>query len=114
MPRSAPTHRPPQADAPTHAGPALRARLAAEQARGTASSRGYGATWRRLRAMVLAMEPTCRACRERGAVVAATDVDHVVARRHGGQDRLDNLQPLCGACHRAKTVAETLKGRPRA
>jgi site-specific DNA-methyltransferase (adenine-specific) len=38
-------------------------------------------------------------------------VDHIIARRHGGTDALDNLQLLCGACNSTKgtgTQAELL------
>ncbi len=30
------------------------------------------------------------------------EVDHVIPRARGGQDNLDNLQLLCGACNYAK------------
>lgn len=29
-------------------------------------------------------------------------VDHIVARKHGGSDHIDNLQLLCGACNSAR------------
>jgi 5-methylcytosine-specific restriction protein A len=51
--------------------------------------------------MVLRAQPACAVC---GA--PATDVDHVVPRRLGGRDALDNLQPLCHACHSRKTNRE--------
>lgn len=77
-----------------------------DRTRGTVAERGYGAHWRRLRLIVLAEEPLCRACAADGRVVAATDVDHVVARVRGGSDDRDNLQALCHACHSRKTVLE--------
>ena len=30
------------------------------------------------------------------------EVDHIVARRNGGTDHIDNLQLLCGSCNRIK------------
>jgi 5-methylcytosine-specific restriction protein A len=79
-----------------------------EAGRGTASQRGYGARWRRLRQMVLATYPICAdpygEHRATGQVVAATDVDHITARSAGGADTLANLQALCHACHSRKTV----------
>nr|WP_041795814.1 HNH endonuclease signature motif containing protein [Pararhodospirillum photometricum] len=76
--------------------------------RESASKRGYGAQWRRLRDLVLADEPLCRECAKVGRVVPATDVDHIIP--HRGDDRLfwdrRNLQPLCKACHSAKTARE--------
>jgi len=67
---------------------------------------GYGAAWQRLRRSVLAEEPLCRNCGGRGRVVAATDIDHIIPKSQGGTDDVDNLQPLCHACHTAKTNRE--------
>jgi 5-methylcytosine-specific restriction enzyme A len=44
-------------------------------------------------------------------VVQATDVDHIVAKRDGGQDADNNLQALCHACHSRKTNVEMSGGR---
>lgn len=100
MPYRAPVHRP-------HPLPEeLAAPVHRHEARGSSSARGYGARWRRLRAMVLSQEPLCRACLERGATTPATDVDHIRPRRLGGTDRRDNLQALCHACHSSKTGRE--------
>lgn len=69
--------------------------------RGSASSRGYGARWRRARAAFLAEHPLCADHQARGLVAAATVVDHIVPHR-GDQalfwDRA-NWQPLCKGCH---------------
>ena len=69
---------------------------------GSASSRGYGANWRRLRGMVLARDPVCVACCRAPSVT----VDHIVPKHRGGEDEEANLQGLCLACHAAKTAAE--------
>lgn len=59
-----------------------------------------GATWRKLRATVLAGEPLCRYCNAQGLIVPATEVDH----RNGPADnRLESLQPLCKPCHSRQT-----------
>ncbi len=79
----------------THA--AERARL--DRRRGTSTERGYGAAWRRTRALFLAGHPLC-SC---GA--PATDADHIVPRAQGGSDEFSNLQALCHACHARKTAA---------
>ncbi|MCB0080444.1 MAG: HNH endonuclease [Caldilineaceae bacterium] len=54
--------------------------------------------------MQLRREPLCRHCRERGQTTAATEVDHIKARRDGGSDAFDNLQSLCKSCHSRKTA----------
>jgi 5-methylcytosine-specific restriction protein A len=86
MPHKAPSHRP--------------ARPPARDPRPSAASRGYGASWRKLRPLVLARDPLCRDCGR----LPSLHVDHVVARERGGSDALANLQGLCHACHSRKTV----------
>ena len=68
--------------------------------------RGYGTDWYKLRSHVLAEEPLCRMCAALGRVTPATDLDHILPKAQGGTDRLDNLQPLCRACHDDKTRAD--------
>ena len=36
----------------------------------------------------------------------ATEVDHVLPKAKGGTDDLKNLQSICSACHRAKTLRD--------
>ena len=72
--------------------------------------RGYDATWRRLRKMVLARSPLCVDpygihAREH-QVVAAVDIDHIVALKKGGTNAMENLRALCHACHSRKTARE--------
>ncbi len=47
--------------------------------------------------------PLCVACKEKGRVTAATEVDHIVALVNGGTDTPENRQALCSECHEAKT-----------
>jgi 5-methylcytosine-specific restriction endonuclease McrA len=56
-----------------------------------------------VRRAVLAASPYCAVCPE-----LASEVDHIVALRDGG-DPYDtaNCQPLCHAHHAAKTARET-------
>lgn len=76
-----------------------------ERARGTATSRGYGADWRTLRAAHLLAHPVCS---HQDCTALATDVDHVTP--HRGDDALrldpDNLQSLCHSHHSQKTATE--------
>ena len=67
----------------------------------------HTAQWRRLRASVLAATPLCRMCESEGRIAVAVLVDHIVPVKVGGQIwDVANLQPLCNACHEAKSVAE--------
>jgi 5-methylcytosine-specific restriction protein A len=76
-----------------------------EQARGSASARGYDASWRALRAAYLSAHPMCS---HPDCDLIATDVDHVTP--HRGDDKLrldpDNLQSLCHGHHSSKTVSQ--------
>ena len=73
------------------------------------TERGYGADWRKVRALVLRAEPMCRMCRAEGRYTPATEVDHI-QRFFGREDplRLDlgNLRPLCVPHHRARTARQ--------
>ncbi|MGH8660021.1 MAG: HNH endonuclease [Gammaproteobacteria bacterium] len=70
------------------------------QARGSSTTQGYGARWRRLRLLVLARDPVCRICQR----APSTDVDHIIPKRRGGADDPSNLQGLCSSCHARKTA----------
>jgi 5-methylcytosine-specific restriction protein A len=62
--------------------------------------------WKRLRRLKLQANPLCERCRAEGKVVAATQVDHVLAVERGGAPfDFDNLMSLCAACHSRKTSA---------
>lgn len=72
-----------------------------QERRGTAAQRGYGYKWQQAREVFLRAHPLCRMHADRGELVPATVVDHIVA--HRGDRSLfwkrDNWQPLCKACH---------------
>lgn len=74
----------------------------------SASQRGYGYRWRKLRNWFIHAHPYCAECLKRGRFVAATDVDHIVP--HKGDPSLfwnvENLQALCHECHSRKTASE--------
>lgn len=69
--------------------------------RASASTRGYGRRWQRLRLMYLRHNPICEA---RGCERPATDVDHKKPKRDGGTDEVENLQALCHSHHSQKTA----------
>ena len=74
-----------------------------DRARGGSAALGYGGRWRRLRNAVLQRHPFCQTPR---CTAQATDVDHIVPRRRGGDDSLENLQGLYRSCHSRKTALE--------
>jgi 5-methylcytosine-specific restriction endonuclease McrA len=55
------------------------------------------------RARYLRAHPSCA---HPGCPKAATDVDHIIARRDGGTDQWDNLRPLCHPHHSQRTAAD--------
>ena len=81
-----------------------------EQARGSAAQRGYDARWRKIGLQVLKEHPLCAdpfgIHAERGEVVLATEVDHIIPLSRGGTNDRSNLQPLCKSCHARKTALE--------
>lgn len=68
------------------------------------------ARWNRLRQSVLDADPLCRYCLEAEIVEEAKVVDHI--KPHKGDLELfwsvDNLQPLCEACHNGRKQREDL------
>jgi hypothetical protein len=68
-----------------------------------ASQRGYGHTWRQLRLLILRDKPMCQwpFCNQ-----PATDVDHILPLRAGGENTRQNLQSLCKPHHAQKTARE--------
>lgn len=93
------SHKPPRHEVRFHDAPGCRA------PRLSPSRRGYGHSWQQLRKLAFARSPLCVRC-----AAPATDVDHIVAKSHGGTDSLDNLQTLCHKCHALKTWHEDKVG----
>ncbi|OTG85834.1 HNH endonuclease [Acinetobacter sp. ANC 4558] len=74
---------------------------------GSTTERGYGYQWQKLRKRILQRDQyLCVTCMAKGRVTEATDVDHIVAKAHGGTDDESNLQSLCSPCHKEKTAME--------
>lgn len=73
----------------------------------TASDRGYGYKWQKLRELVIRRDKgLCQECLRLGFVTAGSDVDHILSKAKGGTDDLSNLQLLCKECHKKKTQEE--------
>ena len=77
-----------------------------ESRRPTATQRGYGPQWRRLRRIVLLRNPICGIC----GTAPSTEADHIIPRRQGGPDTLENLEAKCKPCQSRKTVGEMARG----
>lgn len=56
-------------------------------------------------AMSLLENVLCRACKEQGRIVPATQCDHIKPRKEHPElaYEIENVQGLCLACHKAKT-----------
>ena len=63
------------------------------------------AAWQRLRKAKLSAHPMCEHHARQARVVPATNVDHVVPVKQGGEPfpPLEGLQSLCHSCHSIKT-----------
>jgi len=80
--------------------------------RGTATERGYGSSWVKLRARIMRRDAgLCQPCLQAGRVTEAKQVDHIKPKTAGGTDDENNLQAICTACHKAKTAREAAQGR---
>ncbi len=80
-----------------------------QSTKGSSTSRGYGANWRRLRRMILSRDPICVLCRRAPSVT----VDHIKSKAERGKDEDENLRGLCDACHKRKTGQDGARGRAR-
>lgn len=81
---------------------------ALDSRRGSAASRGYGHKWQQARESFLREHPLCKRHQDRGEIVPAVVVDHIVPHK-GDQSlfwRRSNWQPLCKRCHDIKTATE--------
>ena len=71
--------------------------------RGCMTKRITGRRLQRIRKQVFGEQPICVACKAKGRVTVATQVDHIVALVNGGEDNHENRQALCSECHAEKT-----------
>ena len=75
--------------------------------RGSATSRGYGWAWQKLRTTIMKRDGyQCQVCKRQGRVTPADAVDHIVNKMAGGDDSPANLQAICNPCHAVKTAGE--------
>lgn len=75
----------------------------------SASERGYGYQWRKLRERIMHRDHgLCVPCKSVGVYTAASEVDHITPKDQGGGDNEANLQAICKECHRDKTAVERI------
>lgn len=66
-----------------------------------------GSRWHKFRTDYLNHNPMCKLCFNKGLVVIAHEVDHIVPLIDGGKEFDErNLQSLCIECHKEKTANE--------
>lgn len=80
--------------------------------RGSSAKRGYGSSWRRIAAAVVATHKAIYGMQCPGYGVPAhtassLTVDHIVAKANGGTDELSNLRVLCRECNSRKGSSST-------
>ena len=83
---------------------------AQDRRRGSASSRGYGSTWRRTAAQIIQHHKTiygnwCPGYKVAGHPADDLTVDHIVPKVRGGTDAASNLRVLCRPCNSRKAAA---------
>ena len=78
--------------------------------RGSASQRGYDATWTAVRNAYARAHPLCEDHLERGEVVQMDVVDHVIPLPYGPRLDPENLRSRCNPCHAIKTQQDLTMG----
>ena len=80
--------------------------------RASASKRGYGRVWRRIREDFLRANPLCVDPMKRHLekVVPSFEPHHIIPKAEGGSDEWDNLMALCSDCHKALEARQRKSG----
>lgn len=77
------------------------------KATNTPKSRSAEGNWRKKRKRVLKRDSHhCRLNYVGICIGIATEVDHIIPVTQNGSDDMENLQAVCGPCHRAKSSDE--------
>ena len=73
-----------------------------------------GRPWRRQRDQILSRDGylcQCQECRDKGRLMVASEVDHIIPVSQGGSDDPENLCAIAAECHRKKTQKESRMAR---
>ncbi|MDL2315639.1 HNH endonuclease [Desulfovibrio sp. OttesenSCG-928-A18] len=68
-----------------------------DERRESASKRGYGRWWSKVRERALKAEPLCRECKASDRITPAVCVHHIDENPRNNERK--NLMPLCFDCH---------------
>lgn len=69
------------------------------------TKRTRGRAWMTTRGRIMKRDcGLCQQCKREGRLQLAEQVDHKVELADGGTDNDDNLEALCGDCHKAKSA----------
>ena len=61
--------------------------------------RKYGRAWKRIRDKYVSEHPFCEKCFEKGVLVPAQEIHHILPLSEGGTHDKSNLISLCKSCH---------------
>ena len=62
--------------------------------------------WKKLRAYKFQLNPLCEDCEDEGKTTPTHTVDHIIPRKQGGPDTLDNLRSRCKHHNAIKTALD--------
>jgi 5-methylcytosine-specific restriction endonuclease McrA len=76
----------------------------------------YGAkgkiTLKQWRTLILE-HPECPGCKEPWVFVGKPELDHIIALKKRGKNKIENIQPLCQSCHSRKILSTRRFGKKK-
>ena len=60
--------------------------------------------WKQIRAYKFQLNPLCEDCQDEGKTTPTHTIDHIVPRKQGGSDSIDNLRSRCKHHNAVKTA----------
>lgn len=62
--------------------------------------------WKQLRAYKLSINPLCEDCQDLGLTTQGCTADHIIPRKQGGRDVIENLRTRCKHHNAIKTALD--------